>query len=214
MARLRTKQVAIMDKRSSPQAPESPPRPSSVPSSTVGNGRPPRHSLTPAKSESDTPVVLDTDRSHEEYRVGPGCPPKEFRFKPGQSGNPKGAKRKTPSIESDLKASLERALSKKIKLRQGERERTVTMAEAGIEQLVNQFVRGDRHARRDLMTLADKLGVDLAAGQRKAIEEALAPNYQAIIDAYTARQKDMTAASGSSPVLAPPGLLDDDSENS
>ena len=64
------------------------------------------------------------------------------------------------------------------------------------------------------MTLADKLGVDLAAGQRKAIEEALAPNYQAIIDAYTARQKDMTAASGSSPVLAPPGLLDDDSENS
>jgi len=203
-----------MDKTSSPPAPESPPRPSSVTSSTVGNGRLPRHSLTPAKSGSDTPVVLDTDRSDADYRVGPGRPPKEFQFKPGQSGNPKGAKRKTPSIDPDLKASLERALSKKVTLRQGERERNVTMAEAGIEQLVNQFAQGDRHARRDLMALADKLGVDLAAGQRKAIEEALAPNHQAILDAYTARQKNMMAASSPSPVLAPPELLDDDSENS
>jgi len=203
-----------MDKTASPQAPESPPRLSSVSFSPAGNARPPRHSLTPAKSGSDTPVVLDTDRSDAEYRVGPGCPPKEFQFKPGQSGNPKGAKRKTPSIESDLKALLERALNKKVKLRQGERERIVTKAEAGIEQLVNQFARGDRHAWRGLMTLADKVGVDLAAGQRKAIEEALAPNHQAIIDAYIARQKDMKAASSPSPVLAPPELLDDDSENS
>ena len=203
-----------MDKTSSPQAPESPPRPSSVSFSTAGNARPPRHSLTPAKSGSDTPVVLDTDRSDAEYRVGPGCPPKEFQFKPGQSGNPKGAKRKTPSIDPDLKASLERALSKKVTLRQGKRERNVTLAEAGIEQLVNQFAQGDRHAWRGLMTLADKVGVDLAAGQRKAIEEALAPNHQAIIDAYIARQKDMKAASSPSPVLAPPELLDDDSENS
>ena len=203
-----------MDKTASPPAPESPPRPSSVSFSTAGNARPPRQSLTPAKSGSDTPVVLDTDRSDAEYRVGPGCPPKEFQFKPGQSGNPKGAKRKTPSIESDLKALLERALSKKVKLRQGERERIVTQVEAGIEQRANQFARGDRHAWRDLMALADKLGVDLAAGQRKAIEEALAPNHQAIIDAYIARQKDMKAASSPSPVLAPPELLDDDSENS
>src|SRR6266705_6302507 len=94
------------------------------------------------RKRSDTPGVSDTDRSDEEYRVGPGCPPKEFQFKPGQSGNPKGAKRKTPSIESDLKALLERALNKKVTLRQGERERIVTKAEAGIEQLDNQFAQG------------------------------------------------------------------------
>ena len=34
--------------------------------------------------------------SEEEYKVGPGRPPKEYQFKPGQSGNPKGAKRKEP----------------------------------------------------------------------------------------------------------------------
>jgi hypothetical protein len=176
--------------------------------------RKPRVTGKNRQKRSDTPGVSDTDRSDGEYRVGPGRPPKEFQFKPGQSGNPKGAKRKTPSIGPDFKALLKRALSKKVKLRQGERERIVTIPQAGIEQLVNQFAQGDRYARRELMALVDKFGLDLAAGQRKAIEEALAPNHQAIIDAYIARQKDMTAASSPSPVLAPPELLDDDSENS
>ena len=31
-----------------------------------------------------------------EYKVGPGCPPREYQFKKGQSGNPKGARRKAP----------------------------------------------------------------------------------------------------------------------
>ncbi len=32
--------------------------------------------------------------AEEEYKVGPGRPPKEHQWKPGQSGNPKGAKPK------------------------------------------------------------------------------------------------------------------------
>ena len=126
----------------------------------------------------------------EEYKVGPGRPPKEHQFKPGVSGNPKGAKRKSPPIELDLKAALERALDKKVQLKQGERERTVSMAELGIEQLVAQFVRGDRHARRDLIHLADKLGVNLLAGHTKALENALAPSNEAILLAYLDRQYD------------------------
>jgi hypothetical protein len=92
---------------------------------------------------------LNTDTSDQEYRVGPGHPPKEYQFKPGRSGNPKGASRKTPSIALDLKALLERALSKTVKLTQGEKERIITKAEVGMEQLVNQFAKGDRHARRE-----------------------------------------------------------------
>ena len=105
---------------------------------------------------------------------------------------------------------LERALSTKVKLKQGEKEQIVTKAAAGIEQLS----KGDSHARRDLIALADKLGVDLLAGQRSAIQEALAPNHQAIIDAYVARRSDVEArSSASSPVIAPPELADDDSED-
>ena len=173
---------------------------------------PPSNGKNEGRRSEPTPGS-ELDASAEEYKVGPGRPPKEFQFKPGQSGNPKGAKRK-PSVAPDLKLLLERALSAKVKLKQGEKEQIVTKAAAGIEQLVNQFAKGDRHARRDLIALADKLGVDLLAGQRKAIQETLALNHQAILDAYVARRSDGEGpSSASSPVLAPPELVDDDAEN-
>ena len=131
------------------------------------------------------------------------------QYRPGQSGNPSGARRKARSITPDLKAALERALSKKIKFRQGEQERIITMATAGIEQLVIQFAKGDRHARRDLIALAGKLGVNLTAGQARAIEQALTADRQGILDAYVARQISRKDLSAPSPVLAPPELLDD-----
>lgn len=146
----------------------------------------------------------------EEYKVGPGRPPKEFQFKPGISGNPKGAKRKPPPIALDLKAALERALDQKVQLKQGEAERIVTMGVAGIEQLVAQYAKGDRQARRDIFTYADKLGVDLLAGQTKALADALSPRNEAILAAYVDRQYD--TARRREPVFAPPELLDDEPE--
>jgi hypothetical protein len=163
-----------------------------------------------AGGRSDPPTAAATAPGAE-YKVGPGRPPKEFQFKPGQSGNPKGAKRKSPPIELDLKAALERALDKKVQLKQGEREQTVTMAVAGIEQLVAQFAKGDRHARRDLIALADRLGVDLIAGQTNAIEEALTANHQVILDAWVERQYDTVMPR--EPVFAPAELLDDDADD-
>jgi hypothetical protein len=108
------------------------------------------------------------------YRVGPGFPPREHQFKPGQSGNPQGARKRKPSIAPDLKILLQTALSKKIALTIGDKERLLTRAAAGIEQLVEQFARGDRYARRDLLDLADKLGLDLGASSKAALEEQLA----------------------------------------
>jgi hypothetical protein len=144
-----------------------------------------------------------------DYKVGPGRPPKEYQFKPGQSGNPKGARRKPRSLVPDLKALLERALNRRVTLRQGEHERIITKAEAGIEQLVNQFAKGDSHARRDLIALAGKLGVDLMAGHTEAIEQVLAADRQAILDAYVARKTGRKDLSAPCPVLAPPELVDD-----
>jgi len=119
-----------------------------------------------------TRVATHPQDGEEEYRVGPGRPPKEFQFKPGQSGNPKGKRRKG-SLVGQLKAELERALRQNVTLRQGEKEQTVTMRAAGIRQLVTQFADGDPRARRDLIHLAGKLGVDLMAGRGEGIEEAI-----------------------------------------
>jgi len=158
------------------------------------------------------PVAAKTKTVDQEYKVGPGRPPREYQFKPGQSGNPKGARRKQPTIALDLKAALEQALNKKVTLKQGDKERLVSMATAGIEQLVAQFAKGDRHARRDLIPLADKLGVDLLAGQHQALQDAVAANHEAILRAYVERQYDKVVTPA--PVLAPPELFDDDLDDS
>ena len=156
-------------------------------------------------------AAADAKTTDDEYKVGPGRPPREYQFKSGQSGNPKGARRKQPAIALDLKAALEQALNKKVRLKQGDKERLVTMAIAGMEQMVAQFAKGDRHARRDLIALADKLGVDLLAGQHQIIQDALAANHEVILRTYVERQSDKVVAP--SPVLAPPELLDDDPED-
>src|SRR5689334_9087794 len=64
--------------------------------------------------------------SGEEYRVGPGHPPREYQFKPGQSGNPDGAKPKKSKLVRDLRTLFERALNKKVNLRRGERAEIMT----------------------------------------------------------------------------------------
>ena len=104
------------------------------------------------------PPETSCNNCWEGYRVDPGQRPREFQFKPGQSGNPKGAKRKSPSILPDLKGLLEDALGGNITLHHDNKERTITKLVAGIEHLVDQFARGDRYARRDLIDLADRLG--------------------------------------------------------
>ena len=149
-----------------------------------------RHRIR-GRKRSDAPLSLKSDPSDQDYRVGPGRPPKEHQFKPGQSGNPAGGRRRPTSIAPDLKALFERALNEKVTLRQGEREKIITKAAAGIEQLVNQFAKGDRHARRDLLALAERLGVDLVAGQGDALEQtvaaALSANDEALLADYVQR---------------------------
>ena len=113
--------------------------------------------------------VPSTRSSDTEYQVGPGHPPKEYQFKPGQSGNPEGTRKE--SLIADILRLLERALKKKIKPRRGE----FTKAAAGIDKLANQFAKGDRHARKDLKDLIvtlEKLRADPAAGRAKPIANA------------------------------------------
>jgi Family of unknown function (DUF5681) len=160
----------------------------------------------------ESPTASTSVTSAEEYRVGPRRPPKEHQFKPGQSGNPKGRKRKPASLVPDLKRLFEQALAEKVTLKQGDKERILTMGEAGIKQLIAQFAKGDHRARRDVLTYTDKLGIDLFAAHRQEFEEELGLDHQGILDAYVARRSGATAIAASSPILAPADLLDDDDE--
>jgi Family of unknown function (DUF5681) len=145
----------------------------------------------------------------EEYKIGPGRPPKEHQFKPGQSGNPKGAKRKAPSLIPALK-DLERAFNQKVKVTRGEQEQSITMLAAGLQQFSIQFAKGDPHARRDAFRIAEKLGGSDFLTPKEAFDETLAGDRQTILDAYVARQTHRKVSAAPSPVFAPPELLDDD----
>lgn len=117
-----------------------------------------------------------------------GQPPTKHQFPKGQSGNPKGKRRK-PSKVPNIKAQLEFELNKMVTIRSGKQVKTLTKAAAGIEQLVDQFAKGDRNARRDIISLCEKLGVNLTNREvlQGALEEVLSAEDEVLLAEFVKR---------------------------
>jgi hypothetical protein len=111
----------------------------------------------------------------------------------------------------DAKKAFEQALTKKVRVSRDDKAVLMTRIEIGLEQLLNQFAKGDRYARRDLLDYAEKLGIDFLAPHRQVLEQALKPNYRAILDAALTRRSGADNPAAAERALAPPQLLDDDS---
>ena len=151
-----------------------------------------RSAKAPRKARSKGTPTKQSGTSEAEYRVGPGRPPREFRFKPGESGNPAGAKKKPLSLTPDVKAMLETALNQKIRVKEGEKEKTASRLAIGFEQLATQFAKGDRYARRDVFELADRFGIDLVESlslvSGPADQASVSANDAALLEDYVRRQ--------------------------
>jgi len=78
------------------------------------------------------------DPHEQRYRVGRGHPPKETQWKPGQSGNPTGRRKKRPSF-SEVTESV---LSEKIELRMGDRLLRMSNREALVRAAIRQALAG------------------------------------------------------------------------
>lgn len=76
------------------------------------------------------------------YEVGFGKPPSHSRFKPGQSGNPKGR----PKGARNVRSITQEALGQTIRISEGSRSRVITKAEAILMAMVNKAIRGDVRA--------------------------------------------------------------------
>lgn len=93
-----------------------------------------------------------------DYDVGYGKPPVTSRFKPGQSGNPrgrpKGARNRLPALnEERLKTIVLQEAYRTIKVRDGNRNMTVPMAQAIIRTLAVNAAKGNNRAALIFSTL-------------------------------------------------------------
>jgi Family of unknown function (DUF5681) len=94
-----------------------------------------------------------SNRDNSNGPVGYGRPPVERRFKPGQSGNPKGR----PKNRKDVAGMLKDILERPIKIRGGSGVRNITMLQAILEVTANKAVAGDARALGFVMQVVEKL---------------------------------------------------------
>ncbi len=132
------------------------------------------------------------------------------RYKPGESGNKKGRPPKPKSARIDIKAMLKDALNSTLNMRIGNKEERTTFLKAGLMQMMHQVAKGDAKARRDMIWMAEKFGVNLAESVEREAGELLVADHRAILEAYVTAHNDLKDRSAAEPIIAPPDLQDDD----
>lgn len=91
----------------------------------------------------------------DDYEVGYGRPPKETRFKKGQSGNPKGR----PKGSLSLDGLLRRELAKPITITENGKRRRVPKGEALVTRVVNTALAGDLKGLQGVLQIGKVFGI-------------------------------------------------------
>jgi hypothetical protein len=97
------------------------------------------------------------------YKVGYGKPPKQHQFKPGESGNKRGR----PPNSNNALTILNKRLSSKITIKEGERKVQISKLDALVMQTINSGLKGNLKAASMIFDLLDRKGlmdnVDMAS---------------------------------------------------
>ena len=125
-------------------------------------------------------------RNGDPYSVGYGKPPADRRFKPGQSGNPKGRPKGTRSLEAQLRDELNR----KISVSENGTKRRVPKSEVMLAQLTNKAAQGDYRA------------IKLVTEQSADQPQQLSPEETAVLDGVLARVEAAKREAAEAQILA------------
>jgi len=123
----------------------------------------------PARADLTSPSeAAATDAGHS---VGYGRPPKHSRFRPGQSGNPRGRPRGAKSVPDIVR----KILAQKVTITENGRTRRVPRLEAILLRAAGEASRGEPRALRLLLQLGDRYAeVAPAEAERETMASDLA----------------------------------------
>lgn len=123
--------------------------------------------------------MTNDKENKKEYEVGYKRPPREYQFKPGQSGNPKGRPKKNKSFAEDIKDEM----NELIQIQEQGKLKKITKQTALIKRLITDALSGKTSAIKLLFPVL--LSKDF---EEKDFEEDLSQEDQAILEDYIKRR--------------------------
>ncbi len=120
------------------------------------------------------------DDNEPSYEVGYGKPPAHSRFKPGQSGNPKGKKKGA----KDYKTIINGVMSEKVTVRTPRGQKKMSKLEAVLQTAMNKALKGDPKAIDQVLKIAREYGLseDVANAIDAAAMKQLSEEDRAIME--------------------------------
>lgn len=117
-----------------------------------------------ARAEQTDPAHVDSAAGADATdAVGYRLPPKQSRFKPGQSGNPRGR----PAGVKSLSDIVRKIVGQKVTVTENGRTRRIPRLEAILLRAAGEASRGDPRALRLLLQLTERYGESAQAGVRR-----------------------------------------------
>jgi Family of unknown function (DUF5681) len=104
---------------------------------------------------SAQPDAADSPAAAPASAVGYGRVPNHTKWKRGQSGNPAGRRKG----QRNVRTVLDEELNKRIRIREGNRMRSVTKLEAVIMTMINGALKGSAKAQASLIALLRSVGM-------------------------------------------------------
>jgi hypothetical protein len=115
------------------------------------------------------------------YVVGKGRPPLLTRWKPGQSGNPKGR----PKGAKNMMTCFRQELNRKVAIKEGGKVRKVTLREAIAMTITNRALKGDAKLLPVMMAVDREISALEEREILRAIRESRTPTTaQEALEAY------------------------------
>ena len=166
-----------------------------------GAAEPPDHHNAAPQAVAPDTIAAPADGQtgkREPYTVGYCRPPLHSRFKPGQSGNPKGRAKGSQNLRTIVK----QVSSEQILIREGDRPRRMSKMEALVRTTFTRAFKGDPKALASLIMLWRQIGlIEIDVTTTELLQ---GPEYAAIVADFLARQLAPAANDDVVDVAAPP----------